>query len=190
MTELARGRVATLSAMSRAPFFLWVCVVHIAGCSGPARVADSAEPSPPRRGEVVAPRAAEETGGEEERNAVALFLGATSKDASTSGAVGAKYERRLSDLLGLGIVIEVTPALEERLVTFPAVILHPIGELTVILAPGVVTEDGDSRLAFRTGLGWELEIGGGITLSPEVNFDWADDHDDALVVGVAVGTSF
>ena len=109
--------------------------------------------------------------GEEKRNKIALFLGGTHKESDDGASVGLEYEHRLSDLVGVGLLFEVTPSLSERVVGMPTLFLHPVGDLGVLLAPGIEYEDSERVFLFRVGLSWDFELASGITLAPELNYD-------------------
>ena len=127
---------------------------------------------------------------EEKRNKLSLFLGVTHKASESGGSVGLKYERRLSDLFGIGLLFESTRSLDERVVGAPVLYLHPVGDLGVLLAPGVEDADGETVFLFRVGLSWDFELGGGFTLAPEVNYDFVEGSDDAVIYGFAVAYGF
>ena len=57
-------------------------------------------------------------------------------------------------------------------------------------APGIITEDSESNFALRLGAGWDFELGRGFSLAPEVNFDFVDGDDNALVIGLTTAYSF
>ena len=126
----------------------------------------------------------------ERPNHIGLFLGATHKQSDDGFSIGIEYERDVSELIGLGVVVESTPSLNERVIAAPAAFLHPIGALEVALAPGLQVEDGDTDFMFRIGVGWEFDVGQGFSLAPEVNFDFVSGNDNALVYGLALGYAF
>jgi hypothetical protein len=135
-------------------------------------------------------RAASRAPEAEERNSVGLFLGATTKEGSSDGSIGVKYERRWKEQTGLGFILEYTPDSNERFVTLPSLFLHPYRQLSVALAPGIITEDSESFFALRIGAGWDFELGGGFSLAPEVNYDFVSGDENALVIGLTTAYSF
>jgi hypothetical protein len=66
---------------------------------------------------------------------------------------------------------------------------HPYLGFRFILAPGIGRKHGENLFFFRVGAGYEFEIGRW-SVSPEVNVDWADDGETALVYGFNVGYGF
>jgi hypothetical protein len=145
---------------------------------------------PPATRAALVNRAAEEASEGEEKNSVGLFLGATIKESETEGSIGVKYERRLEERYGLGVILEYTPDLAERFVTLPALFVHPWRQLSLTLAPGFVTEDSDTFFALRVGGGWDFELGGGFSLAPELNYDFVSGDENALVLGITTAYSF
>jgi hypothetical protein len=131
---------------------------------------------------------------EEERlpNRIGVFAGATDLvEEGASGSYGIEYERRLSELVGVGFTLEFTPVLDERTVIAPGLMLHAWRASYVEIAPGLVHDDEDGRhLVLRLGVGWEHELGGGWSIAPQLNFDWVEGADDALVIGLALSRSF
>lgn len=133
----------------------------------------------------------EGSGAELPQNRVGLFGGVTGlSDGTTSMSLGLEYERRFSQLWGLGAVLEFTPALEERTVTAPQVFLHPWRSIFVNAALGLVFDDGRGHPMLRIGAGWEQDLGGGWSLAPQFDLDLVDDADNALVLGVALSRWF
>jgi len=126
------------------------------------------------------------------RNRVGVFAGATGLvEGSASGSFGIEYERRLSELVGIGFTLELTPVLRERTVITPGLILHPWRASFVEIAPGLVHDDEEGRsLLLRLALGWEHELGEGWSIAPQAAFDWVESEDDALVIGLALSRSF
>lgn len=128
--------------------------------------------------------------GEERRNRIGLFLGVTHRASEDDGSFGLEYERRLSDLFGIGLIWESTPSARERVLAVPALFLHPVGDLGVVLAPGVEHEEGEDLFLFRVGLSWDFELGGRFTVAPGVNYDFVEGPNDAFVYGVVVSYGF
>ena len=151
----------------------------------------AATPPPPAAAPLTrAQEAPEPSEKEEERNTLGLFLGVTDKDGETAGSVGVKYERHLDERYGLGVILEFTPVLQERFVTLPALFVHPWRELSVTLAPGFQNEDSETSFVLRTGVGWDFELGRSFSLAPELNYDFVEGGENAVVLGLTLGYSF
>jgi len=124
-------------------------------------------------------------------NRVGFFIGATTKtNGDTEAAVGVEYERHLTELFGLGLLVEWEPGFEERFLTAPAFFIHPVGDLQFVLAPGVQFEDGHGHFVFRVGAAWEFELGRGFSLAPAINYDFVESEHDAISYGLVVSFSF
>lgn len=138
------------------------------------------------------------------RNHAALFLGgATRLDPAVSGfTIGADYERRLSRLWGIGVLVDVAlgEVKRETVVGVP-VFLHAWRGLVLWVAPGLerlgareeseATEEEESETDFlvRFGLGYELELKERFSISPQFNADISGGH-WTLVYGLAFGVGF
>ncbi|MHC4960412.1 MAG: hypothetical protein ACYTGN_18845 [Planctomycetota bacterium] len=135
--------------------------------------------------------AADEGGEGKKKNRASVFVGATHKGSETGFSTGVKYVRRLSRILGAGVVVEFTPDLRERLVTVPALFVYPYKALSLMVAPGVEVEDGVTSFMVRRGAGWEFELGKGFTLAPELSVDFVEGSSDIpVVLGVSFGYGF
>lgn len=126
----------------------------------------------------------------EHLNRLGLFLGATTKGSHTGFTLGLEYERRLSDVVGLGIVTEWSPDGRELVVALPTLFVHPVGDLAVSISPGVAFEDGHTHALIRFGIGWEFELSHGWSIGPVVSYDLTEGTDDAVVYGLLLGYSF
>ena len=127
----------------------------------------------------------------ERRNSAGVFAGATFKGSETGFSTGVMYLRRLSELWGVGAILEYTPALDERIVTVPGLFAFPFGGLSLVAAPGIEVEDGDVSFMTRFGAGWDFELGRGFTIAPEVNVDLVEGGGDIpVIVGLTFGYDF
>ncbi len=123
------------------------------------------------------------------RNRIGLILGATTRDGHTGATIGLEYERRLSDLIGVGAVAEVTPNGREFVGAVP-VFFHPVGGLGLSIGPGFSIEDGHAHFLVRFGIGWDFELHEGLSLAPTVSYDLTEGTDDAIVYGLMVSFTF
>ncbi len=124
-------------------------------------------------------------------NRVGFFLGATTKtDGDTEFAIGADYERRFSDLLGAGLVVEWEPSFEDRVLVAPALFVHPVGELLITVAPGAQFERSSTHFVFRLGAAWDFELAHGLALAPTINYDFVEGAHDAISYGLVLNFSF
>lgn len=128
---------------------------------------------------------------EESKNFGGVFLGVTHKNDKYGFSIGAMYERRITELVGIGLILENTPQISERIVTLPSLFLHPYGGLSLALAPGFeFTDDDDTSYMLRVGAGWDFELGKGFTIAPELNYDFVYEEKNAVVFGITLGVEF
>ena len=125
---------------------------------------------------------------------LSLFTGATSIEASEDPdtTIGVDYEYRVSDLVGLGGVVEHAFADNDSTTLLAVADLHLTHSLVIQSGPGVEFFSGrgadDPEFVVRTGALYEFEIGH-TTVSPQVHYDWAE-AEDALIWGLAFGFAF
>lgn len=104
--------------------------------------------------------------------------------------VGFDYERRLTQLFGVGGMIDWVVEGRREFLLGPIAFLHPFAGSKFWLAPLAerVRETGDWDLVWRIGAGWDFPIGksGKYTISPNVSYDITDEH-ELWVLGVAFG---
>ncbi len=129
----------------------------------------------------------------EERNFVELFLGGVSKDiegeTDTGVGLGVSYVRRVSRLVGLGVLLELATGEARDAVLLLPVILRVYEGLNFLGAPGVeITPGGEAAFALRLGIVYEFELPA-VSLSPEFSVDLVE-GDVTFVYGVAVGFGF
>lgn len=123
----------------------------------------------------------------------------------TSFTVGADYERRLSEVFGIGALVDLALGNTKRtaLLGIP-VFLHLIGALELHAAPAIEFADergeGDTgegssdvesttNFAVRVGAGYEFELGQ-LTVAPQVNVDFISGESASIVYGLAFGVGF
>ena len=107
--------------------------------------------------------------------------------------IGFDYERRLSQLIGVGGMFDWVVEGRREFLLGPAGILHPFKGSKFWLAPLAerVRETGNWELVVRIGAGWDIPIGksGKYSIAPNINYDISDEH-QLWVVGVAIGKGF
>ena len=126
----------------------------------------------------------------ERLNRIGLFLGATTTTSGHTGVtIGLEYERRLSDLIGIGAVLEGTPGGREVVGAVP-VFFHPVGGLALSIGPGFSVEEGHAAFLVRFGAGWAFELREGLSLALAVSYDLTEGTHDAIVYGVMLSYAF
>ncbi|MHC4848885.1 MAG: hypothetical protein ACYTEG_10580 [Planctomycetota bacterium] len=128
---------------------------------------------------------------ERKKNVLRGFVGATTKGDRTEASFAAIYERRLTHVWAVGLVVEFTPSLQERLVTVPSLFIHPYKGLALTVAPGVEVEDDEVSFLVRLGAAWDFELGEGWSIAPELNIDLVEGGEDIpFVYGLSLGKDF
>ena len=144
---------------------------------------------------------------EHHKNYLFLFLGGTtesiSDDSETHFSAGLTYERRISQLIGLGIGGELVFGGEGReALAGLLLILHPTGGLGLAVGPGLEfakeshgeegheEEDTKTHAALRAGVTYEFEVAEQFAVAPAVYVDFVDGKDPVLVWGLEFGLGF
>jgi hypothetical protein len=145
------------------------------------------------------------------KNHLSLFTGGTTEssdgETSTAFSLGLDYERRLSELIGLGLGGELVFGGEEREALAGLLLnLHPAGGLVLAAGPGLEfakeRQDGggveaqqeepgtETRAGFRVGLLYEFEVGHRYSIAPAVYTDLIEGKQPTFVWGLAFGVGF
>ena len=119
--------------------------------------------------------------------ALALFVGITDDRGDNAFSMGLDYEYHLSELIGVGGLLDVAGSDVRSFVVGVPVFFHPVGGLLLLAAPGVEHQnDGSNEFLIRIGVGWEFEAGERFTIIPIANIDFVD-GDKVYVYGVDFG---
>lgn len=131
-------------------------------------------------------------------NVAALFLGNTNEHHANGFSLGLEYERRVSELIGVGAIVEHAGGDIDSTITIAALYVHPYAGLLVVLGVGAEfksarEEDGEEEAATsgivgRIGLGYEFEFDH-LVLVPQVNLD-VFEREEAVVVGAVFAYRF
>lgn len=121
---------------------------------------------------------------------LSVFNGATElvEGDHTAFTLGIDYEYRVTNFLGLGIVLERAFGSIDSTTVLGVADLHLWKGLIAQVGPGFEVVDDDTHAALRLGVLYELELEGGFTVSPQFHYDFS--HEDALVFGLAIGRAF
>ena len=127
----------------------------------------------------------------EHHHGVELFLGNTQDDGENAFSIGLTYEYRLSELFGIGGLIEYAGEDFREWILAVPFFLHPYKGWRFLVAPGIDIddEDGDNNFLFRAGAAYEFEIAERWSITPEFNVDFVD-GDEVLVYGLSFGYGF
>ena len=127
-------------------------------------------------------------------NIVELFLGyAQSRGGHKKEgySVGLGYERRLNQILGIGVFTEYAAGdLKEWIVAAPLV-LHPYKGLRLMAAPGIDLgrEHRSKQFLLRFGVAYEFEVAEKWVITPAVNVDLVNDE-QVFVYGLGFSFAF
>ncbi len=126
------------------------------------------------------------------RHHIAGFLGGTHVEHETAFTVGADYEYRLSNWVGVGALIDYAGGhLDERIVA-GMVIVHPIRPLAVLLAAGqdhrVEHGHGENSFVVRVGAVYYFEAGR-FSIGPSYFLDTTN-GETLHVFGITIATGF
>lgn len=122
-------------------------------------------------------------------NTVELFLGASSGDGDSGFTIGPVYERRLSELIGIGFFNEYALGDMDKWSIGLPVFFHPHEGWRFVVAPGMQHKNGDDDFLLRAGVGYELELAESWIVVPQFNLDFAD-GDTICVFGASIGYRF
>jgi hypothetical protein len=123
-------------------------------------------------------------------NGIELFVGATLSDGDGEASFGIDYERRISQELGLGLMVEYTDG-REWVIAIP-VSLHITESWKIVFALGAELSPDEvaDKHEFLQRIGTSYEFGfNGWSLAPELNVDFAG-GERKTVVGVSFGWDF
>ena len=121
---------------------------------------------------------------------LSLFVGITDDRGDNAFSLGLDYEYHLSELVGIGGLVDVATGDVRSFVVGVPVFVHPVGGLLLLAAPGVEhQDDGSNEFLFRIGVGWEFEVGERFAITPIANIDFVD-GDEVYVWGVEFGYRF
>ena len=124
------------------------------------------------------------------RNHLSLFLGGTDIDGEEQGfTAGLDYEYRISDLLGLGTVVEYAGGEVDAWSFLAVADIHLYKGLIAQVGPGLETTSEEDVFITRFGMLYEFEYEH-LTVSPQLHYDIHDGAEDGIVFGLAFGFAF
>lgn len=130
------------------------------------------------------------TGHEHGPNHISLFVGHTDFSEHGNGeTVGIDYEYRVSQLLGLGSVVEYAFGSLDALTVLAVADIHLTDEFIIQVGPGYEYTSEHEFFVSRLGALYEFRYNG-YTFSPQFHFDYHESVGSSKVVGLAVGFDF
>ena len=103
--------------------------------------------------------------------------------------IGLTYERRFSELLGIGGFYEYAAGDFDKWSIGVPLFIHPHEGWRFVLAPGLEHRHGDDEFLFRTGVAYEFELSERWVMVPEFNVDFVD-GEEAFAFGLSFGFGF
>ena len=121
---------------------------------------------------------------------LSALVGTTyTKECGNAFTLGIDYEYRLNNFLGVGFVAEYA---YEDLVAYTYLLvadLHITNHFIAQIGPGLEFHGSHKMEVARLGLLYEFEMAG-FTVSPQLHYDYHQNHKSAVVAGLAIGMSF
>jgi hypothetical protein len=133
--------------------------------------------------------AAESEGGHEQ-DEVGLFLGGSHHSEENGFSVGLDYEHRISDIFGVGGLVEYTTEDFDSWVFAAPVFIHPYMGLRLLAAPGFENRESENKFLVRAGIAYQIPVTKGVSITPEYNVDFITNGEKVHVYGVSVGVGF
>lgn len=128
--------------------------------------------------------------GQGHRHHVAVFIGATHAEGTDEPTVGVDYEYRLTPKIGVGALVDRAGGDLDATIVAGALFFHPYERLLLLAAAGNENTDHGDEFIVRVGIGYEFELNGGWTLTPQLNFDFVEDEETKEVYGIGIGKGF
>ncbi|MFT4860930.1 MAG: hypothetical protein ACI95C_000128 [Pseudohongiellaceae bacterium] len=121
---------------------------------------------------------------------LSIFLGDTHIDGEGNNlTIGIDYEYRVSELLGLGVVVERAGGEIDATTALAVADIHFSSGVIMQVGPGFESHDSEQIFVARIGILYEFELGE-FTLSPQLHWDYHAEGESALVAGLAFGFGF
>ena len=133
----------------------------------------------------------EENGHEQSRHHIEATFGAAFHDGKTATFTGFEYEYRFGARFGVGGFIDTTFSGFDLAAIGAVANFHSADRWKVLAGLGVERKIGGDKdkLLARVGGAYEFHVGNG-TIAPIVAYDFLEDTNDVVYVGVAIGFAF
>lgn len=125
-----------------------------------------------------------------EQNEVGLFIGGSHHSEENGFSVGLDYEHRISDIFGVGGLVEYTAGDFDSWVFAAPLFIHPYMGLRLLAAPGFENRESENKFLVRAGIAYQIPISKGWSITPEYNVDFIANGEKVHVYGVSVGVGF
>lgn len=159
---------------------LLLCLFTASAQSAPATTAGNGEP-------VQLPRQGEE---QFKRHSLSVLTRYVTEDRAEGGAaIGLDYEYRFVEEWGASVFAEYVGGEIEASVFGAMLNYHLTERLLIGVGPGVERSRSETRMLFRLGGMYEVEVGE-IFIAPAVYTDWIEGGDQAFLFGLNIGKRF
>lgn len=122
-------------------------------------------------------------------NHVALFLGSTDSEGHDGETYGLDYERRVSDTIGYGVIVDRAEGDVMSTVYGAALFYHLNDEVTFLVAPGIEHAHHEDEFMIRVGVNYGFPVGNYI-IAPTIAYDMISGGATATVYGISFGMGF
>ena len=121
---------------------------------------------------------------------LSALVGTTyTKECGNAFTIGVDYEYRVSDFLGVGFVAEYAFEDLDAYTYLLVADLHITNNFIAQIGPGVEFHGSHKMEVARLGFLYEFEVSG-VTISPQLHYDYHRNNKSAVVAGLAIGMSF
>jgi len=120
---------------------------------------------------------------------VSASLGGAFKDGDEGFIIGADYEYRVKQGVGVGGLIEYAAGQLDSTTLAAAVYFHPDDAVRIVVASGLEHRPGDTDFLFRLGVSTEFPMENNFALVPRFAIDFVD-GDQKLVFALGIALSF
>ena len=119
----------------------------------------------------------------------AVFVGNTKNDKGQNAfTVGADYEYRFHPYWGVAALVDYATANIDSTLIAGGVFLHPVGDLRLLVAPGVDHHHGHNEFVVRLGFLYDFRVGDW-SISPTLHIDVLDRKEN-IIFGFGIGRGF
>jgi len=118
-----------------------------------------------------------------------VFVGNTKNDKGQNAfTIGADYEYRFHRYWGAAVLVDYATANIDSTLVAGGVFLHPVGDLRLLVAPGVDHHHGHNEFVVRIGALYDFHVGNW-SISPTLHIDVLD-HKENIIYGIGLGRGF
>lgn len=132
---------------------------------------------------------AENDGFETPHHLSVLFADTHIDGEGNNPSIGIDYEFRVSELTGLGVVLEYAAGEIDATTVLTVADIHLHEGWVMQIGPGYEYGESENSFVSRIGFLYEFELEG-FTFSPQLHWDYHSGGENAVVAGFALGFSY